>query len=584
MKRRRFWIVFAAGALAAMLGMGWLTAHVIGLEHAECAARARAEQTERVRLALWRMDSWLNGQLAPEAARPFFDYDAYHSQSRAYTKALGQIEPGEVLTPSPLLAFRSELFPVHFQLAAGDVLTSPQVPVGNLRDLTEGEKGGAERIDASARRLAGLQRFLHYADLGTRLGRAAMLPMNCTPAAEATPWVAKEGDVRNRYSQSAAAKNSIPQQVGWTGIGLAEAAPGPLLPLWLDDAAGSGRQLVFARRVDLPDGTVYQGFAVDWDRLRTSLLEQVNDLFDANEVRLVRQDVPTIGSANRMLATVPARIEVPAPVVATAAWSATRTVLAAAWVALLLAIAAVGTTLGAALSFGDRRARFASAVTHELRSPLTTFRMYSEMLAEGMVTDPARRAEYLSTLCRESERLARLVENVLAYARIEDGRHRARHEPIDLGGLIERVRPVLERRAEESGFELRIEVRDPDAVVAVDPDAVEQVLFGLCDNACKYGGDGPRRAIELTAVRRGARAEIRVRDHGPGIPAAHRRRVFRPFDRGGRPAGESVVPGVGLGLALARGFAVALGGELTLDPSSTNGACFVLTLPLSRDA
>ena len=106
---------------------------------------------------------------------------------------------------------------------------------------------------------------------------------------------------------------------------------------------------------------------------------------------------------------------------------------------MILAISAVGFTLRSTMALGERRARFASAVTHELRTPLTTFRMYSEMLADDMVKDPAQRATYLSTLRSEADRLSRLVENVLCFARLEDGRYRGRRERVAVSDLLERV-------------------------------------------------------------------------------------------------------------------------------------------------
>ena len=111
-----------------------------------------------------------------------------------------------------------------------------------------------------------------------------------------------------------------------------------------------------------------------------------------------------------------------------------------AWGAVLLAALAAGLTLRSVIDFGARRSRFASAVTHELRTPLTTFRMYSEMLAEGMVSDPARQIEYHRTLRDESARLAGLVENVLAYAQVEEGRAARRLGTLTLAGLVERHR------------------------------------------------------------------------------------------------------------------------------------------------
>ena len=227
--------------------------------------------------------------------------------------------------------------------------------------------------------------------------------------------------------------------------------------------------------------------------------------------------------------------------------------------------------------YGEKRSRFASTVTHELRTPLTTFRMYSEMLAHGMVP-AADRAEYLETLQRESDRLAGLVENVLAYARLEDGRSPLKRRRVAVGELLERALPTLDRRVRESGVALRCEADGARAAeVETDPEAVQQILFNLVDNACKYGRSSDGAPLQLSARERADRVELRVRDHGAGVPAAHARSIFHAFERGGRdPADPS--PGVGLGLALSRGLARDLGGDLVLEPGGAEGACFVLTL------
>src|SRR4029450_11528739 len=113
-----------------------------------------------------------------------------------------------------------------------------------------------------------------------------------------------------------------------------------------------------------------------------------------------------------------------------------RFALCLAWGCMMLAVAAVMMLLQGPLSLSQRRGAFVSAVTHELRTPLTTFKMYSEMLADGMVTEENKRQQYLATLCSEANRLSHLVENVLAYARLERGSARTRVERLALGELI----------------------------------------------------------------------------------------------------------------------------------------------------
>jgi signal transduction histidine kinase len=260
--------------------------------------------------------------------------------------------------------------------------------------------------------------------------------------------------------------------------------------------------------------------------------------------------------------------------------------LAISWLCMLLAAVAVGVLLHGAISLSERRGAFVSAVTHELRTPLTTFKMYSEMLAEGMVQDEDRKRQYLNTLCSEANRLGHLVENVLAYARLERGSARSRVESLSLTQLIERVKPRLAQRADQAKMRLQVD-GSPEAlqsVVHVDVAAVEQILFNLVDNACKYAAcDGTERVIHLEALPDHRFAMLRVRDHGQGISEEGARRLFKPFSKSAHEAAHTA-PGVGLGLALCRRLSRSMGGDLRLDGLVKNGACFVLSLPLSNGA
>ena len=286
-----------------------------------------------------------------------------------------------------------------------------------------------------------------------------------------------------------------------------------------------------------------------------------------------------------MLAAIPAQLVTgPASLPPLPVWTASRSVLAVAWLGVLLAGLAVAVLLHGTVSLSERRAAFVSAVTHELRTPLTTFKMYSEMLAEDMVPEAEKRKSYLSTLCSEANRLSHLVENVLAYARIERGSARRRVERVSLGELLERVKPRLEQRAAQA--DLRV-VADSDeralgTVVHIDASAVEQILFNLVDNACKYAAPtATERIIHLEALPGGKFAMLRVRDHGQGISAEGAKRLFQPFSKSAHEAALTA-PGVGLGLALCRRLSRSMGGDLRLDALVKSGACFVLTLPISQ--
>jgi signal transduction histidine kinase len=234
------------------------------------------------------------------------------------------------------------------------------------------------------------------------------------------------------------------------------------------------------------------------------------------------------------------------------------------------------------VKLSERRASFVSSVTHELRTPLTTFGLYSDMLAEGMVKDEAKKQTYLDTLRKESERLTHLVENVLAYSRIERGSARARVEEVEVGSLIDRMCERLRKRAEEVGMELRCEVPQELAcqLIKTDTTAVEQIVFNLVDNASKYATedmDGSHgNVITLRVLERGKQIVFQVRDQGPGVARAERKKLFRAFHKSAQEAAHSK-PGVGLGLALCRRLARALGGDLRI-VDCDQGACFELLM------
>ncbi len=214
-----------------------------------------------------------------------------------------------------------------------------------------------------------------------------------------------------------------------------------------------------------------------------------------------------------------------------------------------------------------QKTSFVSNVSHELKTPLTTIRMYAEMLGEGRVTDPDKRRVYLDTIVGESHRLTRLVNNVLDFSRIEQQRRQYSPERLVLaewlGGLLDAHRP----RCAAGG--VRIEARMPgdDAGIRVDRDAAEQIVLNLIDNALKYAAGGGIMEIEAD------RAAIRILDRGPGVPVALRDRVFEKFFRIDHSLTASV-PGTGLGLSIARRLAREMGGDLTCSPRAGGGSCF----------
>jgi signal transduction histidine kinase len=564
------WLVLGSALLVAVVLTG-VTVLALALEREHLAARADAEHQTQLRLALWRLDSYVGPLLAGEASRPWYHYRPFVPQERAFTRMLNAIDPGEVIAPSPLLSFRSDLIPLHFEVDAQNVWTSPQAPTGNLLDLAQANLNDPAYVTVARARLDRLAAAIEPAALRAALSSGESWLAQIAEEEVAAPPASKSD--RNDYgsrsgqqwrasqTQAQTLKSPVPTDP------VPEVQVGPIVPLWLE--VQGAPTLAYLRRVRTPPADRVQGFLVDWPTLRGRLLGEISELVDG--ARLMPEPE---GSSSHSLATLPARLEgtyaqPPGP-----GWTPTRTALTALWLAAAGVLSALAFALRASVLYGERRARFASAVTHELRTPLTTFRMYSEMLAKGMVP-PERETEYLETLRRESDRLSVLVENVLAYARLEDGRSPLRRERVPVGALLERLRPDLERRVDEAQGQLEIVVDATTAATQAntDPAAVQQILFNLVDNACKYGAS----PIRIQARCEADGVVLTVEDAGPGIPPGQAHHIFRPFDRGGRDESDGT-PGVGLGLALARGLARDLGGDLELEPGGTRGARFDLKL------
>lgn len=368
-------------------------------------------------------------------------------------------------------------------------------------------------------------------------------------------------------------------------------------PIWLEGE-------LFLVRAAGPDARRrVQGIWLDAAALSRSLLESIADLLEGASLQpyepfaFAREAVTSgeraAGLGESRLRAIPATPDntpmallslpwelVPGrPASAAGTRSPLPLLLGLAWGGACLGLLAAALLLRGVLQLSERRAAFVSSVTHELRTPLTTFSLYSEMLADGMVADPAKQQEYLRTLHRESGRLGHLVENVLAYSRLERGSARARVEEIRFGELLGRVLPRPLERAAAAGASIRT-TRSEDAVLLrTDAGAVEQILFNLVDNAAKYAPPGDGSAPwELTTGCDNHSCWIDFRDHGPGIGKRDRRRLFRPFHKSAEEAANSK-PGVGLGLSLSRRLARALGGDLVLRESGPGGSTFRLRLP-----
>jgi signal transduction histidine kinase len=355
---------------------------------------------------------------------------------------------------------------------------------------------------------------------------------------------------------------------------------GQMRAAWVGGELFLLRQVIwnlYSARTGLPKGTSgsVQGVWLDSRVLREQLLREVADLLP--QAKLLAVEGQRAAEDPLAMVSFPFRLERNEVVVVakTSAPPPFGTPLWVAWAAVALAVVTSSLLVRGVMRLSERRASFVSAVTHELRTPLTTFRLYSDMLEGGAVKEE-KRGHYLRVLSREADRLSHLVENVLAFSRIERGNARSQVRETTAGELLEQSRERLEARLATAGMSLEMDTTCA-LRVRVDTAAVEHILFNLIDNAAKYAAnsDPPRVAIRVHGA--GRSVEIIVSDHGPGIPPSERGRIFRAFHKSAHEAAESQ-PGIGLGLALSRRLARSQRGDLQC-VDGAHGACFILRLP-----
>jgi signal transduction histidine kinase len=299
-------------------------------------------------------------------------------------------------------------------------------------------------------------------------------------------------------------------------------------------------------------------------------------------------------------------------------------------IALLVLAIGIGSwlivsSLNSELKLARQKTDFVSNVSHELKTPLTSIRMFSELLAEGRVHDPAKQRSYLHIISAEAARLARLINNVLDFSRMERGEKKYNFQPCDLAGVVRATAETFRPHLETNGFQFNCELPDAPISVRGDADALSQIIVNLLSNAEKYSGSvstpSPRPSGERAGVR-GAdvetkdlptptlssggggegeelkkeitlqltqkqsplpHAEIKVLDRGLGVPRGSEEKVFEKFYRA-HDSLNSGIQGSGLGLTIARQIARAHGGDVVYESRACGGSCFILRLPIIRSS
>jgi signal transduction histidine kinase len=542
--------------LAALLG-SWFASGWSAVRAEQRAVRAaprlEAERTARTLAAT--LDAQLDELASREDQRPWYHYQALIHDPRG--AALGN-----AVTPSPLLGPDDPLVSARFQIDARGKITLP----GNDESVPELQTIGGTEARRLENALADVSDELRGRDPA---GEQIAMAQQRTSRVEVLDNNAYQQNVQAQqvYQQ---AREQKAEPLPLTGAPVAvTVAPLIWRPVTLDGAP----VLAAVRRVETPDGTLHQGLVVRLDtaaafvRDRADLPATVTTedtgapvtssggtwhirVDDTAAIRAA--DLRAAGVARAFLARF-----VPTAVLA---------IVCAALVVLLVARADRA---------ARQRAQFAAAAAHELRTPLAGLQLYGDMLADGL-GNPERSRDYARHVSEEAARLGRVVSNVLDFSRLERGNLSVAARTGDAAAVaraaVDRARPALER----AGVTLTADIPDEPLPAQLDDDALARILSNLIDNAEKYGRDASDRTIAVTARRAAGSVTIEVRDAGPGIAQGAAQALFAPFARGGAPGDGP--PGLGLGLALSRSLARAMGGDLAYRPSQGGGATFVVTL------
>ncbi|MFN0246099.1 MAG: sensor histidine kinase [Kofleriaceae bacterium] len=220
------------------------------------------------------------------------------------------------------------------------------------------------------------------------------------------------------------------------------------------------------------------------------------------------------------------------------------------------------------------RRDFVANVSHELRTPVAVIRANAETLLAGAKDDPIMGVKLIDAVHRNSERLARIIADLLDLSRLDAGQYRMELQPTSLKAISEQSLTAIEPQAAARDVEVKVEI--PDGLqVKADAKALDQIFVNLIDNAVKYSKSGGHVWVEARPD--GDRVRIEIRDDGPGIPERHRERVFERFYRAD-PSRSREAGGTGLGLSIVKHLVESMGGEVGVEPNTPNGSIFWVRL------
>lgn len=251
-------------------------------------------------------------------------------------------------------------------------------------------------------------------------------------------------------------------------------------------------------------------------------------------------------------------------------------IISIVFLAVTLAVVSLWLNARAQIKLAQKKDDFVSAVSHELRTPLTSIRMHAEMLEKNWIKSENKLGEYYRSMRTESERLTRLIENVLDFSRIQKGRKKYFFKLGDINKCVTDVAEMMAAYAAQRGFQIKTQLGECREI-AFDSDAVTQIVVNLLDNAVKYSSNSNDKTITVRTRSDDEFVLIEVEDHGPGIPHRQRKKVFQEFYRIGAEATRET-SGSGLGLALVKKFAQAHNGFVEIFSAKPTGAIFRVSL------
>ena len=591
----RLRVTFLALALLLLLPLGLLVSRALvslanerELRHQIVAERI-FDEMERELTALVRR----------EEDRPFEHYRSYYVSESSGTSIR-----------SPLADPPEEPFILDYFLESPDgTLTSPRLDDGAQVTLALVQTLLASGFGGRWRQLGAEKRQQQVPGTTLALSKTELSKENAASdsyLSELNRGAASRRDRASKLSQSVA-RNVMPYSEGedqeayrreleMDGLdGLSQLKNWEALDVVLESLVGQRldeRHLVLYRSAVIDAATYRQGFVVDANRLVQWLAMQVlagSELATRVEVMPAPSEETSYDNNNGGFRY---RHQFAEPFGSFASLITLAPLPEAGGVSFVYLLSALTLLMGTAglvgiyrmvtvrLAYAERRQNFVSAVSHELKTPLTAIRMYAEMLRDGLVSDEEKRHQYYEVITNESERLTRLVNNVLELSKLE--RRDRSSSPVagPLLPVLEEAREVVTPHAAGEGFAIRLDVAAdlPDAIY--DRDALLQVLFNLIDNAVKYSKSAQMREILLCASQKDDVVEISVSDRGPGVSEAHLKHVFEPFYRAEAELTRRS-QGTGIGLALVRGLIESMGGSVRGENGADGGFVVRLTLPVA---